>query len=101
VKAAGCFRRDGEDVILLVKTQPKASQDEFAGTRDDRLRVRITAAPVDGRANAHLVAWLAKQFGVARRDVVIEQGMANRHKRIRIKSPGMIPEPVRCAADPV
>lgn len=100
MNANGCCRHDGDDLILLIKTWPRAGQDEFAGIHDGRLRVRITAPPVDGRANAHLVAWLAKQFGVAKHDVVIEHGLANRHKRIRIKSPGVIPSPLTDISSP-
>ena len=72
--APGWYRKDGDDLVLLIKTQPRASRDEFAGIRQDRLHIRIKAPPVDGRANAYLIAWLADQFGVSRRDVILEQG---------------------------
>jgi len=55
------YRWDGPDLLLKLKLQPKSSRDAFAGQQNDRLRVRITAPPVDGRANTHLLAWLAGQ----------------------------------------
>ena len=88
------FRWDGEDLLLWLKVQPKASADAFAEAQEDVLRVRITAPPVDGKANAHLRAWLAGQFGVARGKVVIENGDAARKKRVRICKPQTIPAPL-------
>ncbi|MCE3285456.1 MAG: hypothetical protein K0R70_1712, partial [Steroidobacteraceae bacterium] len=49
------IRRDGVDVLLEVRVQPRASRNEFAGVVGTRLRVRLNAPPVDGRANAALV----------------------------------------------
>ncbi len=53
------YRWDGEDLILDCHLQPKASSDEFAGLHGDRLKIRLTAPPVEGKANAHLMAFLA------------------------------------------
>lgn len=86
------YRWDHGDLLLRLKLQPKASCDAFAGPQNDRLRVRITAPPVDGQANAHLVTWLARQFGVTRAAVIIESGTASPHKRIRIRHPARIPD---------
>ncbi|MCB1736229.1 MAG: YggU family protein [Gammaproteobacteria bacterium] len=80
-------RHDGADLILELHVQPKASRDEFCGRHGDRLKLRITAPPVDGKANAHVRAFLAKAFGVPKRDVVIEKGDTSRDKRIRIRAP--------------
>jgi uncharacterized protein (TIGR00251 family) len=88
------YHEDGDDLVLLVKTQPRASLDEFAGIRQARLHIRIKAPPVDGRANKYLLAWLADQFGVGRRDVILEQGHESRLKRIRIQEPTRVPKPV-------
>jgi uncharacterized protein (TIGR00251 family) len=87
-------REDGDDLVLLVKTQPRASRDEFAGVRQERLHIRIKAPPVDGRANSYLLAWLADQFGVGRRNIVLEQGHGSRLKRVRIHAPARVPTAV-------
>lgn len=85
------YRWDGEDLVLALHVQPRASRDEFAGPYGDRLRVRITAPPVDGTANAHLVRFLAKSFGVRGCDVRLEKGETGRDKVVRIRRPARIP----------
>jgi uncharacterized protein (TIGR00251 family) len=86
------YRWDGADLLLSLKVQPKASRDGFGEPQQDRLRVLITAPPVDGQANAHLIGWLAKQFGVAKSAISVETGLASRLKRIRIRSPDRLPD---------
>ena len=88
---ASYFRWDGEDLILDCHLQPKASKDEFAGLHGERLKIRLTAPPVDGKANAHLQTFLAKAFGVAKSQVTLESGEQNRQKRLRIRAPQQLP----------
>ena len=84
--AAG-YLWDGADLIVQVRAQPRASRDEWAGLQEDRFRVRITAPPVDGQANAHLRAFLAELFGVAKSQVTLLSGETGRDKRWRIAAP--------------
>lgn len=86
------FRWDGDDLLLWLRVQPKASRDAFAEPQPDALRVRITAPPIDGKANTYLQRWLAKQFGVSRSRVAIETGDSHRNKRVRIKDPDKLPD---------
>lgn len=81
-------RRDGRDLILELRVQPRAARSEFAGLHGDRVRVRLHAPPVDGRANAALVEFLAAAFCVPRARVTIEHGLAGRDKRVRIRDAG-------------
>ena len=85
------YRWDGDDLILDCHLQPKASRDEFAGLHGERLKIRLTAPPVEGKANAHLMAFLAAAFGVAKSQVSLESGELNRQKRVRIKRPQTLP----------
>ena len=89
------YRWEGPDLLLKLKLQPRSSHDAFAGQQNDRLRVRITAPPVDGKANKHLLAWLASQFGVAKSSVTIEAGQSSQLKRVRIKTPARIPDIIK------
>jgi len=89
--SAHWYQWDGEDLLLAVHVQPKASRDRIDGTHGDRLKVRITAPPVDGRANEHLLKFLACEFGVPRRQVVLITGETGRSKRIRIERPARLP----------
>ncbi|MFY3762611.1 DUF167 domain-containing protein [Escherichia coli] len=75
---------DGLAIRLYI--QPKASHDQIIGLHGDELKVAITAPPVDGQANAHLIKFIAKQFKVAKSNVTIEKGELGRHKQLRKKS---------------
>lgn len=86
------FRWDGDDLLLWVRVKPKSTRDAFDVIEADGIAVRITAPPVDGRANQHILAWLAKQFRVAKSAVHIESGHKSKWKRIRISEPKRLPE---------
>ena len=86
------YRWDGGDLLLSLKLQPRASRDAFAEPWGERLRVHISAPPVDGQANAHLTAWLAGQFGVVRSAVALEAGQTSPLKRVRVSNPTRLPE---------
>ncbi len=86
------FRRDGSDLILQIRVQPRASNDALAGVIGDCLKVRLTAPPVEGRANEHLIAYLAKLFGVPKNSVILERGASSKRKQLRIRSPKKLPE---------
>ncbi|MBB4864305.1 uncharacterized protein (TIGR00251 family) [Pseudomonas nitritireducens] len=92
------YHWDGEDLLLDVHLQPKASRDEFAGLHGERLKIRLTAPPVEGKANAHLLAFLGKAFGVPKSTVKLESGELNRQKRVRIPRPTKLPPDLGIAA---
>ena len=80
------FVSDSEKgVILKVQVQPRASRDEVVGPHGDALKIRITAAPVAGAANKHLLKFLAKQLKVTRRQMSIVSGATSRAKSIAIE----------------
>lgn len=89
--------RDG-DLLLDVRIQPRASSDGFAEVLGDRIKIRITAPPVDGKANRHLSAMLAVLFGVSRAHISILSGESGRNKRILIQQPVKLPD---CIAPPL
>ena len=74
-----------DGVVLAVRVIARAGRSGLAGTRDDAVLVRLAAAPVDGAANAELVAVLAAAFGVPRREVAILSGDRSRHKRVQVR----------------
>jgi len=85
------LKQDVDDLLLRLVLQPKASRDAFVGLLGDELKVAITAPPVDGQANKHLIKFLSKQFKVPKSAIIVEKGQLNRHKLVRIKSPKKIP----------
>ncbi len=84
---AAWYRWDGEDLVVRVRLQPRASRDEVVGVREGALVVRLTAPPVEGKANAALCALLAKRLGVPKSRVHLEAGEKGRDKRLRIQRP--------------
>ncbi|ROR34487.1 DUF167 family protein [Inmirania thermothiophila] len=85
------LRREGDDLVLAVRVQPRASRTAVVGPEGERLRVRVSAPPADGRANAALAELLAEAFGVPRRQVEILAGAGARDKRVRIVAPRRLP----------
>lgn len=75
-------------MILELHVQPGASRTGFAGKHGERLKVRLQAGAVDGRANEALIAFLAAHFCVPRRNVRILSGLKSRQKRVEIVPAG-------------
>ncbi len=89
------FQWQGDDLVIDIRVQPRASRDGFAEELGDRIKLRITAPPVDGKANRHLIALLAKTFKVTKADISIISGETGRNKRIKIRRPANLPGVIR------
>ncbi len=72
-------------VRIAVKAIPNASRDSIDGPLGDRLKVRVAAAPEEGKANKAIEALLAKACGVAPRNVTILSGHTRAEKTVEIK----------------
>jgi uncharacterized protein (TIGR00251 family) len=90
--------RTGADgtLTLQLHAQPGAKRTGIAGMHgtgaDQRLKIRVAAPAVDGKANAALRAFLAEVFGVALRDVEIVRGETGRSKIVRVAAPSRRPD---------
>ncbi|MGE0861651.1 MAG: DUF167 domain-containing protein [Gammaproteobacteria bacterium] len=84
-------RWQGTDLLLELRVQPRASRNEVTGLHDGALRVRVTAPPVDSRANEALCRWLAEDFGVPLAAVTVLRGGTSRSKLARISAPRRAP----------
>ena len=71
---------------LKVRVQPKASRNQIDGFEDGTLRLRVTAQPVDGKANAGVIALMAKTLGVSKSRLEIVRGHGSRDKVISIET---------------
>jgi uncharacterized protein (TIGR00251 family) len=78
----------GAGVRFPVHLQPRASRTEIAGVHDDALKVRVAAPPVEGAANAELVAFLARKLGVPKSAVRIVAGDRGRRKTVEVTGVG-------------
>jgi uncharacterized protein (TIGR00251 family) len=80
---------------LVVRLQPRANRDEIMGVREGRVVVRVTAPPVDGKANDALCRLIAKKAGVAPSKVTVVKGQTAREKVVRVE--GIDEERLRAA----
>jgi uncharacterized protein (TIGR00251 family) len=76
-------KKDGT-VSFAVRVQPRASQDEIVGEHQNALKIRLTAPPVDDRANQALRKLLASSLKVPLAAVRIASGERSRTKRVEI-----------------
>ena len=76
--------RSDNAALLDVRVVPRAGKSGVAGLRDGALLVRLAAAPVDGAANAELIAVLAGALHLPKRSIEIVSGDRSRSKRVRI-----------------
>jgi uncharacterized protein (TIGR00251 family) len=76
-------------ITITVQVQPRSSGDGIAGLHEGRLKIRISAPPVDGKANERLTEVIAKAFGVSKSSVEIIKGHTLRLKTVRISGVSM------------
>lgn len=85
------YRWQGRDLVLALRAQPRAKNDAFVGLLGDEMKVALKAPPVDGKANARLLRFLASALGVRRADVELLAGAQSRSKRVLVRAPRRLP----------
>jgi hypothetical protein len=95
VNLAEAVRSHPEGASLRVRAVPGARVTEVAGLHAGALRVRVAAPPVEGKANAALLAFLAGRLGLRPRDLHLAGGASARDKLVVVR--GRTPEQVRAA----
>ena len=93
--SAGWYTWQGTALVINIRLQPRASQNEIAGAIGEQLKVRLTAPPVDGQANLALLKLVAECCGVPRGQVTLLSGDTGRNKRVRVDNPRQLPDGVR------
>jgi len=79
------IRDDGAGGTLIpIKAVPGASRDEVVGPLGDRLKVRVSAPPEGGKANRAICGLVARELGVAKRDVEVVEGATRAEKVVRV-----------------
>jgi uncharacterized protein (TIGR00251 family) len=82
------------DVFMLqVRVTPRAARDQIVGWQDDTLRVRVTAPPLEGRANEAVLRLLARALAVSPSRLRIVRGQTQRNKVVAVE--GLSEEEVR------
>jgi len=85
-------RQTETGVVFQIRVVPRASRSEIAGIQDGALKLRITAPPVEGKANDACIRLLAEKLGVKRTQVTILSGAGARTKTVAVA--GIRPEAV-------
>ena len=70
---------------LSVRVHPRAGRNEISGEREGRLMIRVTAPPVDGRANAAVCRLIAKAAGIPKGRVSVTSGESHRDKVVTVE----------------
>jgi hypothetical protein len=81
-------------LVCRLRLRPSGGRDAFAGRIGDRLRIRVGAPPVEGKANLALVRFLARQCRVTRSRVRVVAGEFDRDKIVEIDRPTVVPEEI-------
>ena len=77
------------NVFIALRVQPKASRESICMEADGRVRVTLTAPPVEGEANKALIVFLAKKLGLPKSAITIVGGLKSREKRVEIQGLGL------------
>jgi hypothetical protein len=75
----------GTSATFFVRVVPRSAREGVAGTSGGAVRIRLTAPPVENRANEALVRFLSKSLDIPRRRVELVTGERGRHKVVRIQ----------------
>ena len=89
--AESCVRRVGDELVLSVRVQARASSNEVLEVRNGQLLVRTTAAPAEGKANKAVIKLLAGFLDIAPSRIRLVRGKAQRNKELRISGPVELP----------
>jgi len=74
-------------ITLSVAVKPRSAVSELSGPGEGGVwQARLKSPPVDGKANAELIALVAARFGCRRQDVTVKSGAGGRRKLIQIRS---------------
>ena len=79
-----CIRISGDFMFLDIKAVPGASKSALGEVKEGRLKLRIAAAPEDGKANEEMRSFFAKILGIPKRDVILESGKKSRIKTLKL-----------------
>jgi uncharacterized protein (TIGR00251 family) len=75
-----CIKQTREGSVIMVLAVVRSSRTEIVDLHQERCRIKVKGAPVDGEANAALTAFLAKTFGLAKSQVILKHGQSSRQK---------------------
>ncbi len=75
-----------KEILVKVYVQPKSSKNEVVGPYRDGIKVKLTAPPIEGKANEALIRFLAKEFGISASCIEIIKGHHSRGKTLKVSA---------------
>jgi len=86
------FRWQDKGLLHSYYLQPRTKIEEFVGLHDERLKIRVKAAAIDGKANVALFKFLGGEFGVAKSAANLQSGDSSHIKLVSINAPSKLPK---------
>jgi uncharacterized protein (TIGR00251 family) len=86
VRTAGdrMSQKPEDGIIIKIKVETRSSRARIIGPYGDALKVKLTSAPIEGKANRELIELLAKGFGITKRDVRVLSGLSSKNKLVKL-----------------
>ena len=94
------YRLKDDRLTLTLHVQPGAKRTEVIGLHGEALKIKVAAAAVEGQANARLLEFLRKAFGVPASRITLKQGEHGRHKVVEIHGSSVAPETLLPGSEP-
>jgi len=85
------YQWQGDDLVLQLWVQARASATEWAGQQDDAFKLRVTAPALENKANQAIIKFVAKSFAVPKSQVAVIGGEHHRRKRVLVRAPKQLP----------
>lgn len=79
------LQQTNKGIVISIKINPKAARSEIVGWENEELKIRISAVPEKGEANAELIRYLSRFFSIGKSNIELLQGQTSRHKIICLK----------------
>lgn len=83
---ADWLRESGGRTTLTLHIQPGARKTEITGQHGDALKIRLAAPPVDGKANAALIDFIADRLGLTKSAISLKSGQTSRRKVLEVSA---------------
>ncbi len=77
-------KRTADGILMSILVLPRSSKSMIAGIHADALKIKLSAPPVDGAANAQLLKFLAKKLVIPKSSMTITSGATSRNKQVMI-----------------
>ncbi len=76
--------KSADELIIDIYVQPGAKISQIIGIHGERLKIKISSPPVDGKANHEVIEFFSQLLNISRRDISLVSGEKSRNKRVKI-----------------